>query len=712
MEDRTDALRGAPLGVRQVRAALTREFAALLDLADLGPCPPDERERAFLTRALAAKAGQLSADCTAAQAAGAVIDGVDDHGIDAVLVSPATAEIWLVQAKWSDRGTALLGSSDVRKLLNGFERFVTLQYDRFNVRFQRLAEQVGEVLTAPNCRIHLVLAALGEEALSPATYELLVAGVSEFNTFEELLDFRVLGIADFHAALRRAELPEPVSVSATLSHGWHEGPVPYQTYVGTVGVDELAQWYEQHGPRLFDRNVRHPLGLTRVNGAMVDGLLTGAEEFWYFNNGVTVVCDSVRREFFGRRAQNEPMRLELVNARVVNGAQTVSSAHRAHRSDPHAVSDALVLVRIICLDGAPADLAQRITLATNAQNRVEDRDFVALDPQQELIRRDFARSLGKSYVLRRGEQEPAPAAGCSVTEAAFALACAHPDAAVVARLQQDSEALWHRGSEGVYPRLFGNHLDALQIWRSVKFMREVRNALAVLADGLEGRARMVADRAGLLIVHIVFQLVGGDGIDDPGGEWDARAESGVGRTDAVLSALIDRLGERHGRYALLGRSLRDGRSCRELVAGVQRALEHGSVPDAPAPRRKARRRRSNTVPLLVSHRRIADGTRLFYRPNSAAEREALHEWLSEAPERYLASWVNDPRKPLVWAVDQQRYSPTGLTSRIWQEAQWAEQPVAVRGTKNWYLPGEGTLAELADELVADADTAGDGPGAE
>ncbi|MFF7153005.1 AIPR family protein [Streptomyces griseoaurantiacus] len=711
MDDRTDELQGLPVQVRQVRRALTNEFAGLLDLTDVSTTPQTHQGTVFLTRALAAKAVQLVAGCTTAEAANSVTDGVDDNGIDAALVASETAEIWLIQARWSDAGRARFDSAGILRLLNGLRRLVNLRYDRFNAKFDPLVDRLDAALKAPNCQIHLVLAAIGDTEISPQSRDLLDEAVSEFNQVQEVLDFRFLGTADLHSAVRRGVLPEPVSVTATLSEGWHMNPTPYQTYLGTVGADELASWYEENGRRLFDQNVRYPLGLTSANRAVIESLLNNPHEFWYFNNGVTVLCDSIRVGYFARRAVGQPVRLELMNARVVNGAQSVASVHHAYGLNPDAVMEARVSLRVICLDGAPDDLAQRITQATNTQNHVEPRDFAALDPRQGIIRQDFALSLGKAYVLKRGELEPAPAAGCTVVEAAFALACAYPDAAVVARVWKDSNVLWSQGHRGIYTQLFGGPPTALQIWRSVGLMRGVRDALATLAVGLEGRNQVVADQADLLITHVAFQLTGNDDIDEPGDEWDARQQATLKRTEGLLFSLIEQLSAQYGQYALLTRIFRDEESCRRLASSVLESLKHGTDGGLPRSGQPTRRRRPNAVPLLVQHGRIEDGTQLVYRPNSAPEREALREWLGESPERYLASWVNDHRKPLVWAVDGQRYSPSGLVFRIWEEAHWDEHPSAVAGTRSWYVPGEGTLADLASELLTDEDIASDGPGA-
>ncbi|MEU0854557.1 AIPR family protein [Streptomyces griseofuscus] len=712
MEHGTEALRGVPLEVQQIRAALVREFVGLLDMDDVMTGSPAQRERVFLSRTLAAKAVQVITDCTVTEAAAAVVDGVDDQGFDAVFVSPATTEIWLVQAKWSEQATARLDSVAVQQLLQSVQHLFDFRYEQFNARFQQLVPKIDALLSEATLRVHLVFAALGDEGLSLESDDLLHERVREFNRFGELLDFRILGVRDFHTIVRRESLPEPVRVTATLSDGWHLNSTPYQTYLGTMSAEELAGWYEQHGTRLFDQNVRFALGATDVNATMVDSLLNAPQEFWYLNNGITVLCDSIQTTYVTRRAQGQPVRLELDNARVVNGAQTVAAVRQAHEQEPQAVAEALVGVRLICLNGAPDDLAQRITRATNTQNHVEARDFAALDPQQELIRQDLALSLGKLYVLKRGGPEPSPAAGCTMAEAALALTCAYPDAALLARYQADGDVLWRHGSGGFYSRLFDNRPGALQIWRSVNLLRQVRDELAVLAGSLEGRERVLADRAELLVAHVVFQLIGGDGIDEPGDDWEARAQDAVKRTVEILVALTDHLAARYGQHAFLTRILRDEQTCRHLISDVLQTLRHGAGRKLVAPPRPNRGRRPNTVPLLVQHRLIDEGAQLIYRPGTVTERDAVSEWLSGGPERYLATWVNDTRKPLIWALDGQRYSPSGLVLRIWESAEWVEQPAAVQGTTRWYLPGEGTLADLASALLADMEASGDGPGVE
>lgn len=59
--------------------------------------------------------------------------------------------------------------------------------------------------------------------------------------------------------------------------------------------DAVAEMYELAGIRLFARNVRGFLGNTEINRGMEQTLRKEPEHFWYYNNGVTIVCDDASK---------------------------------------------------------------------------------------------------------------------------------------------------------------------------------------------------------------------------------------------------------------------------------------------------------------------------------------------------------------------------------------------------------------------------------
>ncbi|MFB4315141.1 AIPR family protein [Actinomadura sp. 21ATH] len=73
--------------------------------------------------------------------------------------------------------------------------------------------------------------------------------------------------------------------------------------------------------------------------------------------------------------------------------------------NPDRVENADVTVRAFSLGEDRSAYAKRITETTNTQNDVSQLDFIALEPAQAEIRKDFLLSLGKIYVYKRGEPD-------------------------------------------------------------------------------------------------------------------------------------------------------------------------------------------------------------------------------------------------------------------------------------------------------------------
>jgi AIPR protein. len=391
---------------------------------------------------------------------------------------------------------------------------------------------------------------------------------------------------------------------------------------------------------------------------------------------------------------------------VVNGAQTVHAIHAATQQNEKADLEGFVNVRVISLKHCPPDFADRVTKATNTQNRVERRDFVALDPLQAAIREDFALSLQKTYVVKRGEPDPPPESGCSVVTAATALACAHRNPELAMRAKRSTDLLWEEGSQGAYNLLFSkqDQPSAHQIWRSVLILRQIDDTLYQTSKKRQARAEAIAERGNRLIAHIVFQYLDLDGIDDPDTDFEPILAQVPEAVEQATSWLIHYLDSEFGTNSIVPYTLANVDRCRTLVELVLSSMrEGGELPTLPKEYRRGRKipkqRRPNAVPTLVDAERLADGTRLVFQPSSQAEREALSAWLAEDPRRGTATWVNQRVRPLLWEVDGKRYSPSGLVQQMHKLAGWANAPVATQGPSRWYVPGEGSLWELALETL-------------
>jgi hypothetical protein len=231
--------------------------------------------------------------------------------------------------------------------------------------------------------------------------------------------------------------------------------------------------------------------------------------------------------------------------------------------------------------------------------------------------------------------------------------------------------------------------------RAVEVNRLVRRALSAGAQEREGRAQTAALYGDALLAHIVLQHLGMDALEMSDDEsWQEVANEVPDLTDRALKWLIITIDAEYGSTSLISSTLTNPQRYRTLVQAVRAALSSGeSEPELPreyratADARKARR--PNAVPTLIDAGKIADGTTVT---------------LAEDERRSTATWVNDRRRPLLWAVDGQRYSPSGLIMHLWEEAGWLDHPVAIQGPTRWGIPGKGSLSDLAHEVFSERDT--------
>ena len=264
----------------------------------------------------------------------------------------------------------------------------------------------------------------------------------------------------------------------------------------------------------------------------------------YFTNGITALGASVRRlaKGAGSRTVGE---FVLNGVSIVNGARTVSAIARAAKArDSDNPLEARVWVRFISLEGCPPEFASQVSEATNTQNTVEGRDFVALDPEQGRLRTELTLSLQKIYSIKRGEDTPAPEHGCTVSDATVALACLQEELSLAVIAKSAVGRFWESTTRPPYKTLFNGRTTAFRLWRAVQVLRAVESRLETRREALSGRARSVAVQGNRIVLHLVFRELEVSIIDDPDADWDAQ----VNTVDATVGCSLRQPGfARRGR---------------------------------------------------------------------------------------------------------------------------------------------------------------------
>ncbi len=481
---------------------------------------PESRRSNFLSKAIAAFVLHEDAGATLDEAVAASIDGGQDHGIDSVFVS-TDQTIWLVQSKYKESGTGEPELGDVSKFRDGVTDLLQGHWYRFNNALQNRQAAITNALNGGVCRIKVVLAYSGT-AVSDDRRHIFADLERAFNGANPgFLRCHAYGLTTLHDLHLDGVSAQPIEAEVELKDFGHTLE-PYRAFYGRMDARRLAELWATHEEHLVDRNIRRFKGTTTVNAGLTETLRQEAQHFFYFNNGVTFLCDSITEQH-PRDPHRQTGKFRIRGLSIINGAQTVGAIAR----EPQAHYDAhptVVMATFVCLENAPDGFGDRVTQSRNRQNAVELEDFAALDERQTMWQQTL-QMAGITYLVKQGEDDPPLSPTCfSARELAPFLACTvttNDWQDYVTAAKADKKKLF--GREGLvsatdplrqsYERLFADALTARQMWRVVQIGRMV-------VEKVRARATAEGDPAGLpagtlpareilthgawLVLHVIF----------------------------------------------------------------------------------------------------------------------------------------------------------------------------------------------------------------
>ncbi len=243
--------------------------------------------------------------------------------------------------------------------------------------------------------------------------------------------------------------------------------------------------------------------------------LGSPDSFWYFNNGITLIAAKITKTMAGGGGTDFGT-FHCENISVVNGAQTVSTIGRHIGKAPDKVGQALVPLRVISLEEADEQLGTSITKTNNRQNRIDNRDFVTLDPEQSRLRAELGVD-GIMYNVIRSETASRNDKAFDLAEATTSLACASGKPSLFVQLKREVGKLWEDISRAPYKDLFNPSVNSLFLWRAVQTQRIVDKSLDQMSalDGLTGRDLGLAVHGNRMISAIVFRTLSLPRFGDP-----------------------------------------------------------------------------------------------------------------------------------------------------------------------------------------------------
>jgi hypothetical protein len=475
--------------VAQIEAALRgRFFASVPKVVKAGRegWTEDQHDLDRLSRALAAYALVGRCDIDDTTAAGAITDGSDDGGIDALYFDRTGNRLVLVQSKFKRTGTAP-AQDEVLKTINGVKALRARQFNKFNLAIRNRLDEIEEAFDTPGVRLEVLLVFLGD-AIGPHATDDLNAYRDELNQFAPVMDWQATGLEPVFGWLLAEQAPATVDDQVITLENWAGITTPRKAFYGQISAAALAKLVEDNGKALFERNIRHYLGSVGVNTAIEKTVRSRPGDFFYLNNGITAVAETITPA----AGTSQKCAFGFKKLSIVNGAQTAGAIFNATLAGDIS-PDAKLLVTLIEIGDSADDIGLKITRARNHQNVVRGVDFAALDPNQERLRQELA-AAGITYFYRPSAEARARKDDAfTLEEGAVAMACLafkvrsaaelrqHPrpinaiDFAVTAK--KEIGRLWEQDGT-LYGQLFPASLSGLRVCRLVRIYRFIDRILA------------------------------------------------------------------------------------------------------------------------------------------------------------------------------------------------------------------------------------------
>jgi hypothetical protein len=308
-------------------------------------------------------------------------------------------ELVIIQSK----NEKSFGEDPILKLARLSRNLLDLEFDpcnfigRYNERviqkFELFRNTYLKVITKkPRLKLKYYYVSKGIDVHLNVTKQIadLKSDVSTILT-DSVIDFYTIGAAELLEIYRR-------KVNEVFSLKLAENPLSSQGKV-FISLVKLRDFYtfitDSSGAiirHIFEANVRDYQGKTTVNQDIKETLESknSKEDFWWLNNGVTILADDV----------SAPGGKELVihNPEIVNGLQTSNEIYRYFSTSEESDEKRSLLVRVI----VPEDEESRdkIIRATNSQTPIPKASLRATDSIHRDIE-DYFKPRGLFYDRRK-----------------------------------------------------------------------------------------------------------------------------------------------------------------------------------------------------------------------------------------------------------------------------------------------------------------------
>ena len=335
-------------------------------------------------------------------------DGPYDGGIDAIYIEGRRVHICSFKYTYDFEKTKRnFPGTEIDKIISTLSAFIEGSLSRGVVNdlvFEKYQEIKSLSREGP-LYFHLHLASNKEHPVESATKK-LEQSLSRFR----YIKFNYYNLEDLVEIILQSQVVA-INGSLTLLDKYHfeKSDANIRTIIGVIAAQDLIDLIkdpeDDHKANqfIFNENIRTYRPRHSINKGIIESALSDANyEFFYLNNGITILCE---------KADYQPNirnpRVLLKNVQIINGGQTSNSIFEAYKKSPDKVANIDLLVRICEVESSDSEIKSKICETTNKQIPVGTRDLHSNDSIQRKLAIDF-RKRGYFYERKPGQHKGEP----------------------------------------------------------------------------------------------------------------------------------------------------------------------------------------------------------------------------------------------------------------------------------------------------------------
>lgn len=319
------------------------------------------------------------------------------EGIDGILVDNNDFVLYIVSGKTvtTYKNTKKNFPENSVKLALAGAKFITKGEYRGKItpQLENLVDEYQELQNTGEYEVKMLFIVLQKD---PVARKYIDEFEKEFSIKVEFLD--IDKIQDFYENkyLARLNAP-PAKVSIDVIDNILKKEKPRRARVFTCKAKDIARIYMNHGESIFQKGVRYFLGrrAKSINESIYEtaSVAKKSRDFWYYNNGITMICRNLKETPNGKI-------LHLERMQIINGTQTTYALADAYSKGKLKDSTQLLVKVIVEQDEA---FIGNVALYTNYQNPIKLRDLCSNLEIQTKIQKVLLDVYGYFYERKRGE---------------------------------------------------------------------------------------------------------------------------------------------------------------------------------------------------------------------------------------------------------------------------------------------------------------------